>query len=366
MNIGKISLNDKDYNLLINEKYNKFNSTILDIFYKRAKYVSPSNLLKNYENKHSLFEPSKIDPRIYNEINNIFFDSVSADFECIELSPINPFGLNSSLTETNQNNVLSCARNSEVISDSSIAMALECAYRIRNLKIDKINLASSTRLLRMQNYANGKKSHWSQHFRACSLISSFRNKDNNMFLSLVLQINNWLNALENLKENLDIDKINVNLCYIPLVKEIYQTHGIDFRKVLSNSVNPNFNVFSEYAINLPNNIVDENINLISTTEKYLLTIENTYSFFYNKIIKKLKDTHNNVNYSLQLNRKSGLNYYDDICYEIEVLFKSGKSLVLVDGGITDWIGKILSDSKEKCITSGMGLEYLGKVYKKKL
>ena len=67
---------------------------------------------------------------------------------------------------------------------------------------------------------------------------------------------------------------------------------------------------------------------------------------------------------MQLNRKSGLNYYSDICYEIVVGFDNEKSLVLVDGGITNWTGKILSDSKEKCITSGMGLEYLAKVYKR--
>ena len=65
-------------------------------------------------------------------------------------------------------------------------------------------------------------------------------------------------------------------------------------------------------------------------------------------------------------RKSGLTYYDSICYDIEVVFKNGQKLVLVDGGVTDWIGKILSDSKEKCVTSGMGLEYLGRVYKRKI
>lgn len=69
---------------------------------------------------------------------------------------------------------------------------------------------------------------------------------------------------------------------------------------------------------------------------------------------------------MQLNRKSGLTYYDGICYDVEVVFRGGKSLVLVDGGVTNWVGKILSDSKEKCVTSGMGLEYLGKVYKRRL
>lgn len=98
----------------------------------------------------------------------------------------------------------------------------------------------------------------------------------------------------------------------------------------------------------------------------MLSIRNIYNVFYNKLIIPLKASHKKVRFNLQLNRKSGLTYYDDICYEIAVSFKNGKSLVLVDGGINDWISKLLSDSKEKCITSGMGLEYIGKVYKRKL
>lgn len=367
MGIEKIELTPNDYNALTTNSSKKFNSTMIDIFNERSKGISPSTLLDNYQNKHSLYQPAKIDPRIYNEISNIFFDTVCNDFECIELSPINPFGLNASLTATSQNNVLSSVRNSEVVSDSSISMALECAYRIKKLKIDKINLASSTRILRTQNYGNGKKTHWSQHFRACSLVSSFRNTSNNMFQLLQLQLDNWLNVIEKLKENLDIEQINLNLCFIPLVKEIFQTHGIDLDNILCNTVNPNYNIFEKYGVQLPNNIESErDIDLIRTTKDYLLSIRNVYNIFYSNVIILLKNKHEKVKFNLQLNRKSGLTYYDDICYEIEVVFKDGKSLVLIDGGINDWIGKILSDSKEKCITSGMGLEYIGKVYKKRL
>lgn len=367
MAIKKINLNSEDYDSLIFENGNIFNSTMLDIFGHRSNNVSPSALLKNYKSKHNLYEPSKLDPRVYNEINNVFFDTVSGDFECIELSPICPFGLNTSLTNTNQNNVLSSVRNSEVISDSSISMALECAYRIKELNTSPINLASSTRLLRTQNYGNGKKSHWSQHFRACSLVSSFRNVENNMINSLLIQLDNWLNVIENMKGNLDIEKISLNLCYIPLIKEIYTTHGININDILSNTVNPNFDIFQNNNIDLPKVINNESdIESIKSTRDYLLTIRNAYNYFYKNILCILKENHQNVNFNLHLNRKSGLTYYDDVCYEIEVQFKNGKSLVLVDGGINNWIGKILSDAKEKCVTSGMGLEYIGKVYKKKI
>lgn len=188
-----------------------------------------------------------------------------------------------------------------------------------------------------------------------------------MFQLLHLQLNNWLNVIENLKESLDIEQITLNLCFIPLVKEIHQTYDIDLKNILSNTVNPNYDIFEKFSVPLPNNIENpKDIDLIKTKKDYLLSIRNIYNVFYNKLIIPLKASHKKVRFNLQLNRKSGLTYYDDICYEIAVSFKNGKSLVLVDGGINDWISKLLSDSKEKCITSGMGLEYIGKVYKRKL
>lgn len=362
--ISKVGITKDDYNLLVNDDANKFNSTMLDIYSDRAINIAPSTILKNYQNKYKIYGTSLVDPRIYNHISNVFFDSVSDDFECIELSPVNPFGLNSVLTNTNQNNVLSASRNSEVISDSSIAMALECAYRIKNLKIDNINLASSTRLLRTQNYGSGKKSHWNQHFRACSLVSSFRNISNNMMDTLLIQIDNWMKVIKNLQELVGISKINLNICYIPLVREIYSSYMVDLEDVLKNSVNPDFDVFKKYGICLPDMIDKNKIDEMNFSNDCNLSIKNAYDFFEKNIMQKLKLKYPNINCCLQINRKSGLNYYDNLCYEIEVIFENEKKLVLVDGGVTNWIGDILSDKKEKCVTSGMGLEYLGKVYRR--
>ena len=123
--------------------------------------------------------------------------------------------------------------------------------------------------------------------------------------------------------------------------------------------------YGKYSI-IGNHDHVKDINLLKITQDYLISIKNTYNMLNNYVITPLKANHEQVNFNLQLNRKSGLTYYDNICFELEVVFTNGKNLVLVDGGINDWIGKILSDSKEKCITSGMGLEYLGRVYTRKL
>lgn len=363
MSASKIELTNEDYEKLVNAHYNKFSSTMIDIVAKRTIKIEPSVVLNNYKNRYTFYQPSIIDPRIYNDIIRDFYNSVQDDFECIELSPINPIALNSILTPINQNNVLSTIRNAEVLSDSSTAMALECAYRIRNGSSSCINLASSTRLLRMQNYGAGKKSHWSQHFRACSLVSSFRNQNNKMFDTIILQINNWLNVINTL--NLDVTDIDVNICYLPIIKEIYNSFGINEEILLNNSVNPDFDIFKIYNVCIPEKVCNlEQINKINLKKDYLLSIKNAYIFLKQNILSELEKNNPNVIFNLQLNRKSGLNYYDSLCYEIVVHFKDKKNLVLVDGGVTDWTGKLLSDCKEKCVTSGMGLEYISKVYKK--
>ena len=83
MGIEKIELTPNDYNALTTNSSKKFNSTMIDIFNERSKGISPSTLLDNYQNKHNLYQPAKIDPRIYNEISNIPFNSLGK--ECKEL-----------------------------------------------------------------------------------------------------------------------------------------------------------------------------------------------------------------------------------------------------------------------------------------
>ena len=364
MSIKKINISKEDYSKICDASSSEFASTMLEIIQKRVDNVEAKNILNNYAKMNSYFGISSNNPIVYNEISNIFFNSVIPEFECVELSPINPFALNYFLTELSQNSVLSTIKNSEVLSDSSTSMALECAFRKKfSGDGDNINLASSSRLLRMQRYGNGKKSHWSQHFRACSLVSAFRNIENNMYESMNLQILKWLDTIDNL--NLPIHEINVNVSFLPLIKELYRLYNVDESMLLKNSVNPNFNIFQSFNIQIDeiiNNI--DQITDLNIKKELLLSIKNTFMLIEEKIFSKLKEIYPNVKFNLLLNRKSGLNYYEHFCYEVVVTFNDGKNLVLVDGGITSWTGDLLSDSKEKCVTSGMGLEYISKVYKK--
>ena len=51
-------------------------------------------------------------------------------------------------------------------------------------------------------------------------------------------------------------------------------------------------------------------------------------------------------------------YYDGALLEIAATDHEGQELGLVDGGLTDWTQRLLSNRKERLFTSGIGLGLL--------
>jgi hypothetical protein len=55
-------------------------------------------------------------------------------------------------------------------------------------------------------------------------------------------------------------------------------------------------------------------------------------------------------------RTSGRGYYRDICCKIHLDSDAGELMEVADGGSVDWAQKLLSDSKEALVISGIGSE----------
>ncbi len=66
--------------------------------------------------------------------------------------------------------------------------------------------------------------------------------------------------------------------------------------------------------------------------------------------------------SFDQHREAAKNYYGDICFRINFTNQKGESFDLVDGGFTDWTQKMVSNEKERLLTSGIGTELLLKVF----
>ena len=57
-------------------------------------------------------------------------------------------------------------------------------------------------------------------------------------------------------------------------------------------------------------------------------------------------------------RQTGRGYYADVCFCIHARDRSGADYLLVDGGLTTWTQQLLSNRKERLLTSGIGSERL--------
>ncbi|XVX19587.1 hypothetical protein ACQP1U_14940 [Actinomycetota bacterium] len=87
----------------------------------------------------------------------------------MELSPVVPLGTSSALGGVSQDRVLATVRRSEVVSDSTTALAIEAAVRRRQgAASEGVHLAACHRQLRAQDFGPGR----SAHFRLFTLVSS--------------------------------------------------------------------------------------------------------------------------------------------------------------------------------------------------
>ena len=107
----------------------KLNSLFLEIFNIRSKNITPNDVLAKYIDMYEFFGPSKTDLRYINEFNDTFLSCIPDKYDAIELSPITPFGGNTSITSLSQKNILTTTKNSEVCSDATTALTLEACKR---------------------------------------------------------------------------------------------------------------------------------------------------------------------------------------------------------------------------------------------
>ena len=92
------------------------------------------------------------------------------DYEALLLSPVAPLGVTSVLAPTSQDRVLSTTRGTEVVSDATNVLALECALRLRRDSAAHVRLCTVHQLLRMQPTSD--ESGRSKHFRLLMLADA--------------------------------------------------------------------------------------------------------------------------------------------------------------------------------------------------
>ena len=174
-------------------------SLLLDVMEQRASQRTPGTLMEQWE-RDGFTELAYLDQRTLVALDGHLLAAASA-FEAVELSPLAPLGSCSIVGLASQNKVVSALRGTEVVSDPTNVLALECARRLRRDPDRIVRLATSHRCVRAQEIP--KQPGFAHHFRMFSLVSAAREQPDQAFTvnAAVEHIATILAALERLEQH---------------------------------------------------------------------------------------------------------------------------------------------------------------------
>ena len=153
-------------------------SLLLGVLEERAKQRTPANLRQQWE-RDRFVQPSYVDQRTLNAVDGHLLAAAAA-FEAVELSPLAPLGVSSAVALASQNKIVSTIRGTEVVSDPTNVLALECAKRLQADPGAHVRLTTNHRCVRAQPFP--KLPGFAAHFRMFCLVSAGHERGSHGFL----------------------------------------------------------------------------------------------------------------------------------------------------------------------------------------
>jgi hypothetical protein len=168
-------------------------SLLLDVFARRAARA-PADVQRQYE-RDAFTQPAVVDQRTVVALDGVLLANAGA-FEAVELSPLAPLGACSTVGLASQNKIVSALRGTEVVSDPTNVLALECARRLRADPATDVRLATTHRCVRAQPFP--KQPGFAPHFRLFCLATAGRERQGHGFTvdGLVEHLRAHLTALD--------------------------------------------------------------------------------------------------------------------------------------------------------------------------
>ena len=132
-----------------------FNSFLLALFKKRTANLSPSALLRAF-NQNRFVTPATTDAILYKQAEIDWLkQGVTAGFSPVQLSPLAPLGTSSAFGFVDQNQVVSATRGSEVVSDGTNVLAMHIANQYKSAKVPAMfRYCTTHRFVRAQNFSD--------------------------------------------------------------------------------------------------------------------------------------------------------------------------------------------------------------------
>ena len=263
-------------------------SLLLEVAEARAAGRRPAELVEQWD-RDRFVQPALVDQRSLIDVDRHLLAAALA-FESIELSPVAPLGVCSIMGHASQNKVLSALRGTEVVSDPTNVMALECARRLRRDPAAVVRLATSHRCVRAQEIP--KRPGLTANFRIFCLVSAGLERQNHAFVveAIAEQMTIMLDALDRLER-----------------------HGFAFP--------------------------DRRITVLATEENAALG---------DRIAATLGRP------AVARARLEHPYYTNGLRFQMSARSSDGIEIPLIDGGAFDWVAKLTSNRKAGYVASGLG------------
>jgi hypothetical protein len=274
-------------------------SLLLEVLERRATSRTPAQLLQQWE-RDGFVQPAYIDQRTLVELDALLL-AAAAPFEALELSPLAPLGSCSVVGLASQNKIVSALRGTEVISDPTNVLALECARRLRRDPGLVVRLTTCHRCVRAQEVP--KQPGFAQHFRIFVMVTAGRERQDHAFVveALLEHVRTHLGALDRLEQ-----------------------HGYGFP--------------------------DRSVTILATAARAALG---------DRIAAAL-----NGNGARVVRAELQHPYYHGLRFMISARSTNGDQLPLIDGGAFDWLAQLTSNRRLVLVASGMGAQLAPYLYRR--
>lgn len=292
-------------------------SVLLEVMRHRALKRDPGDLLAQYR-RDGFVRPSTIDQRVLVAIDRELL-AAAGDYEAIELSPIAPLGVCSQMALTDQNRTIGAIRGTEVVSDPTNLLALECAERLREAPTQTVRLATSQRVVRAQPYP--KLPGFAPHFRLFAMVTAAREQAEHAAV---------VGAI--------VDHVRVMM------------RGFD--RLESAATESDRGAGAGYAFAFANRRVE----ILARPDRVEVAA---------RIASELeRDSGTPSTVSVTQGVLEHAYYNGGLRYRVWVTSSTGTDLPIGDGGSFDWIAKLTSNQRNVFVASGLGQQLIAAVFRR--
>ncbi len=217
--------------------------------------------------------------------------ALPSGFDELTLGPHAPLGTSSVLAGFSQDRVLTTAADSEVVSDSTTVLALKCALRRR---APDSRRTGDTRLAAAHRLLRPREA---SHFALIGLCTAGRDRGD------------FSMQLDALREHLE--------WHLRIISREVPSLELDVR-------------ITDLSGGRHRAVLDEQLLSPINAAWHLLRI------------------------GFDDDRQAGRAYYTDVCFGVDAVHSDGSRSNISDGGLVDWTARLLADTKERLLISGLG------------